>query len=334
LPNSPPNIRNRHRGRQAAAGWGLALIVAVTLFPFDFAFDEQVSIRDELLRGGAMRARGNDLIIGADAALGQGFKGSIAELRIHGARGLAASYSFGESRGTALRDDSGHRNHGELVGGPQWITEQGRGGLRFSEPGQHVRVPNSPSIDIGGRSMTVSMRVLLEDTESDGVIVAKPWRHAVMQPPFYQYGVEFGMPERSVDFYFSDTRGRLRGPFSVHPPMGVWTEIVFVYDGAVRGYVDGRELLATGLQQWELFDILGNLLLFAPLGFGLAALGQGKGMPRAIVIAVVVALGAALALGVEVLQCWLPSRQPSWIDIATNSASAALGAWLHFVIQK
>jgi VanZ family protein len=180
--------------------------------------------------------------------------------------------------------------------------------------------------------MTISMRVLLEDTPSDGVIVAKPWRHGVMKPPYYQYGVEFGALERSVDFYFADTRGRLRGPFSVRPPVGIWTHIAFVYDGAVKGYVDGREVLATAsAQPWDLSDILGNLLLFVPFAFGLAAVGQTRAIPPARGIPLIIVLGAMVSLGVETAQCWLPDREPSWLDFAANCASSGLGAGLHFI---
>src|SRR2546425_3537051 len=346
-------VVSRQSGK-AAAVLGLALILAATLFPFDFSFHEQVSISDDFWLGGAMRPRGNDLIIGADAAFMQGFKGKIGELRIHrdaltavqlakeaqtpqpqdGARPTqecAACYFFTESSGAVLRDDSGKGNHGKLVGGPRWIREEGRGALLFNGSGQHVHVPDNPSIDIGGRSITISMRVLLEESPSDGVIIAKPWRQGVMEPPYYQYAVEFGKRERSVDFHFADTRGRLRGPFSVRPPVDVWTQIAFVYDGAVRGYVDGRELLATNVSPPEdLFDIVGNLLLFVPFAFGLAAMGQGRGVRPERAIPLILVLGAALSFGVETLQCWLPDRDPSWFDVAANSASSAIGAGLHF----
>ena len=327
------------RSGKAAALWGLALVLAATLFPFDFAFDARVSIRDEFAPGGTMKPRGNDLIIGADAAYGQGFKGKLGELRIcraaltpdqvQKAHACAASYSFAQSSGAVLKDDSGNGNDGKLAGGPQWVREQGRAALSFDGSGQYAQVPNSPSIDIGGRSLSISLRVVLEDSPSDGVIVSKPWSPGVMAAPYHQYAVEFGQLERTVNLYFADTRGRQRGPFSVQPPMGVWTHVVFVYDGAVRGYVDGREVRVTG-ESHDLAELLGNLLLFVPLGFGLAALARSRRTPAAIAIPLVLAIGAALSLGVEVLQCWLPDRDPSLVDIAANSASAALGAALQF----
>lgn len=63
---------------------GLALILAVTLFPYQFSFDEVRSFTNRFGLSRTIAARGNDLIIGADPVLGQRFKGRIDELRIYG----------------------------------------------------------------------------------------------------------------------------------------------------------------------------------------------------------------------------------------------------------
>ena len=340
----------------AAALLGLALVVAATLYPFDFSFDDQLSIRGGFSPGSEIRHGGDGLIIGADAAFGQPFRGEIGELRIYrdaltpdevakeaqrSARvrcthGCAVSYSFAQSSGALLQDESGNGNHGKLAGEPRWMREDGRGALAFDGSRRYVQVPDNPSIEIGGRSISITMRVKLQDSPSDSAIVARPWRWGVMVPPYYQYGVEFGGRGRTVDFYFADVRGSVMGPFSVRPPIGTWTHIAFVHDGsAVRGYVDGRELLATEIGEvWDLFDIVVNLLLFVPFGFGLAVLGECMGVRPKTAIALTLVLGAALSLGVEVLQCWLPDRDPSLIDVAANSASSALGAALHFTASS
>src|SRR5688572_11414297 len=51
-------------------------------------------------------------------------------------------------------------------------------------------------------------------------------------------------------------------------------------------------------------------------------------------IPLIMALGAVLSLGVETLQCWLPNREPSWLDVAANCASSGLGAGLHFIANS
>lgn len=348
--------------------WGLALILAATLFPFDFSFEEHISFTKKFGLSGAIGSRGNDLIIGTDASFGQAFRGKIAELRIyrnaltpvqiaHEARqtlgiqpeippasvgmgtegphveGLAASYSFNEDSKTVLSDDSTIGIYGERVSSPEWITEGMRRVLIFDGLGKYVRVANSPSIDISGRKLTISMWIALEDYPSDGVIVAKPWNWGLMAYPYYQYGIEFdGDNAKSVDFYFGDASGKLRGPFSVKPPLFCWTHIAFVYDGVVRGYVDGREQLATGIgDPWDFGDIAINLLLFIPLGFGLAAMTQASGVPPFKAIPLILLFSVVLSGCVEILQCWLPTREPSFIDVATNSTSSILGVFLYFV---
>jgi len=344
------------------------LILGATLFPFDFSFNKHVSFSNRFKLSRSIGSRGIDLIIGADAAFGQAFRGKIAELRIYRdaltplqiareanlafavrhatspalpgmsakdqpVERLAASYSFDETSGMDARDDSGIGNNGALVKSPKWSAEGSRRVLVFNGSGPYVRVSNRPSIDIAGGSMTISMQIALEDYPLDGVIVAKPWHWGWQESPYYQYGVEFdGDNSKTVDFYFGDTSGILRGPFSVKPPLGVWTHIAFVYDGVVRGYVDGREQLVTGIgDPWDFGDTVINLLLFIPLGFGLAALTQSKGVRPVKVILFILVFGATLSLGVEILQCWLPTREPSFIDVATNSTSSILGAFLYYI---
>jgi VanZ family protein len=338
--------------------WGLALVVAATLFPFDFSFEQHISFSNSFKLSKSIESRGNDLIIGADAAFGQPLRGKIDELRIYRialtplqiaqeaktlpgmgsverpVEGLVASYSFNETSGAVLRDDSGNGNEGKLANGPG--AEGRRGALVFNGSGQYVRVPNSPSIDIGGMSLTILMRIALQDSRSDGVIIAKPWHRGVMQYPYYQYGVEFdGSGAKSVDLYLGDTSGRARGPFSVKPPLEVWTHVAFVYDGVIRGYVDGREQLVAGFDDpWDLGDFVGNLLLFIPLGFGLAIMARSKRLPPNRAVPLVLLLGAGVSLGVETLQCWLPGREPSLIDIAANCTSSILGAVLYLVADR
>jgi len=334
--------------------WGLALIVAATLFPFDFSFDGQVNFSNKFNLSRAIEPRGIGLIIGADAALEQPLKGKIDELRIYSsaltplqiareantlpgvqsqeqaAEGLAASYSFNEMSGEVLRDTSRNGNEGRLVNAPTWSTEGRGGSLVFDGSGQYVSIANSPSIDIGGKSLTISMRIALEDSTSSGVILAKPWFSGAMRYPYYQFGVEFrGGDARTVDFYLGDTSGRLHGPFSVKPPLGTWAHVAFVYDGVVRGYVDGHEQIVAGLEDpWDADDIVINLVLFIPLGFGLGAIAKGRGSPPKEVVLRTFILGGAISLVVEILQCWLPHREPSLLDVASNSISSALGAAL------
>jgi len=360
-PNARSHLRSQvvsNRSGSTVAIWGLALVIAATLYPFDFSFDDHVNFSNKFNLSKTIASRGIGLIIGADAAFQQPLRGKIDELRIYRnaltplqiareakilsgkesqerpAEGLAASYSFDQTSGEVLRDSSRNGNDGRLVKAPKWSTEGQGGALAFNGSGQYVSVANSPSIDIGGRSLTISMRIALEDSSLNGVIVAKPWFSGVMQYPYYQFGVEFhGSDAQTVDLYLGDASGRLHGPFSVKPPLGTWTNIAFVYDGIVRGYVDGQEQLVAGFDDpWDLVDIAINLFLFMPLGFGLGAVAQSRGLRPKWAIPLVFLLGGAISLCVEILQCWLPLREPSFLDVASNSISSVLGAVSYSVV--
>jgi hypothetical protein len=329
---------------------GLVLIVGGTLFPFNFSFDEHRSLRNSFRLASAIADRGNDLLIGVDGALRQPFTGRIDNIRIYrralsaaevaedaridsngAAADPVAAYPFDEGSGVVTEDESSNRNDGGLVNGPKWSNDRTRGFLRFTGAGEYVRVPNSPSLDISGTNITISMWIAVDKPADrvDQAIIAKPWRSNLMEDPYYQYAVEFDANGRkSVDFYFGDTSGRLRGPFSIMPPTGVWTHVAFTYDGnLVRGYVDGREQLSTGItDRWRPGDLAINLLLFMPFGFGIGILGRQKGFSTPTILVSVFVAASMFSLGIEVLQSWLPGRYSSFVDVASNGVGAAVGS--------
>ena len=73
------------------------------------------------------------------------------------------------------------------------------------------------------------------------------------------------------------------------------------------------------------FDVLGNIGAYLPLGFlWVAALRQHLALATAVVVAF--AVGTTLSFSMEVMQHFLPSRVPSNLDLACNSAGALMGA--------
>lgn len=72
-------------------------------------------------------------------------------------------------------------------------------------------------------------------------------------------------------------------------------------------------------------DFAANVVLFAPLGFGLAsAFAQRKYSP-AIKLLAVLLLGGSLSLLIEILQTFLPGRHSSLWDVFTNTVGAGVG---------
>jgi len=72
------------------------------------------------------------------------------------------------------------------------------------------------------------------------------------------------------------------------------------------------------------FDILVNVLAYAPFGFFLALAGRDRSDLRRLAAAVGVA--AILSFMMETLQMFLPTRDASVVDLASNVGGAAVGA--------
>lgn len=76
-------------------------------------------------------------------------------------------------------------------------------------------------------------------------------------------------------------------------------------------------------------ELIANVLLFVPLGFGLGQLIQRRSLAG---FRLAVAVSFMVTLGVESLQEFLPTRHSSYIDLITNTLGGALGfgAWWQF----
>ncbi len=81
------------------------------------------------------------------------------------------------------------------------------------------------------------------------------------------------------------------------------------------------------------FDVVFNLLGYAPLGvlLVLAVLRSGGGLPWALALGL--AGPAALSYATELAQQFLPGRHPSLKDMALNTAGAAIGALMALALQ-
>jgi glycopeptide antibiotics resistance protein len=76
---------------------------------------------------------------------------------------------------------------------------------------------------------------------------------------------------------------------------------------------------------WSWSDLVMNVLMFVPFGF-VYQLTRPRGAPPDWPRVVI--LGAALSATIETVQLFSPTRFTSLLDLATNTAGAALGAWL------
>ncbi len=78
----------------------------------------------------------------------------------------------------------------------------------------------------------------------------------------------------------------------------------------------------------RVYDVVQNVVLFVPLGMGVAAALVARQLGAAVVC------GAALSTCIEVAQRFDPTRCPSAIDVVSNSAGALLGAFFVVGIRR
>ena len=86
-------------------------------------------------------------------------------------------------------------------------------------------------------------------------------------------------------------------------------------------------------QYWTMFDVVANLVGYAPLGFLLALALLRSGWASGT-WPVAVGVPVLLSLTVESLQNLLPMRVPSNVDLALNAAGAASGAGVAWVLLR
>jgi VanZ family protein len=90
-----------------------------------------------------------------------------------------------------------------------------------------------------------------------------------------------------------------------------------------RAYLTEYEL---PLGRRALVDVMVNVALFVPIGWGLHRAGRRRGVPPAALLGAVGVTAAVFSGAMETIQFWLP-RYSSIIDVAANTAGGLLGAW-------
>jgi len=90
---------------------------------------------------------------------------------------------------------------------------------------------------------------------------------------------------------------------------------------------------------WTGFDVTANVAGYAPLGFLLALVfarpeAAGRAPANWLPILAASLTGALVSLTMEALQTFLPSRVPSNVDLALNTAGTLAGALLAVVLDR
>lgn len=95
----------------------------------------------------------------------------------------------------------------------------------------------------------------------------------------------------------------------------------------VQGIAPWSFLLAPLPRYWTAFDVVSNVIGYAPLGF-LGCLAVLRTRPRLPAVLTITALALFLSFALESLQMFLPKRVPSNLDLGLNVTGAWLGALL------
>jgi len=94
-------------------------------------------------------------------------------------------------------------------------------------------------------------------------------------------------------------------------------------------YIFSPAFLYLTFTQWQNYaDIVNNILLFLPIGFGCAAISKSRGGGRRYFLPL--ALGLALTLFIEFYQVFLPGRHVSVADVVANTSGSLAGGWIFY----
>ena len=115
---------------------------------------------------------------------------------------------------------------------------------------------------------------------------------------------------------------------------------LFPFDGWRAQGIDPLVFLLAPLPPpyWTGFDVVINVIGYAPLGFLLALgtlrSGQGHAVPGWVVVALATLAGMVLTLAMEFLQIYLPRRVPSNLDLLLNVAGTLAGALCAALLER
>jgi hypothetical protein len=149
---------------------------------------------------------------------------------------------FDDADGVLAADRSPFMNHGSVIRGVHANGVRGTA-LTFppGPPFAQVLVPSSPSLDIGGTSLTIAFFIFLNETLTtrDQIVLQKPWTEGRLEPPYSQFAVEYHLPAKALTLYLGAEAGQ-QLTAAVVPPLARWVHVAFVLSGAtVTGYLQG-----------------------------------------------------------------------------------------------
>ena len=111
----------------------------------------------------------------------------------------------------------------------------------------------------------------------------------------------------------------------------IFTTTLFPFNFTLRGSVLSWRVLALAPGIEGKGEILANILLYLPLGLAITVYFCSRRMQIHRILILVLVICFTISYFCEVLQFFLPSRFPSWRDVASNTMGGILGSLCVFV---
>jgi hypothetical protein len=172
---------------------------------------------------------------------------------------LVGWWKLDEGSGVNVLDDSGHGNHGTLMGDAQWVVGHDGEALEFTGAGTYVDCGNAEVLNLG--VFSVSFWCNIPSTQAWNHMISKGQHVASGSPGSVNWGVMMYESQETILFETYNDTGWVG--ISADTTIGQWHHVVATYDGdTMQLYHDG-ELAASTTGAGILLDQSRPLLIGA-----------------------------------------------------------------------
>ena len=124
------------------------------------------------------------------------------------------------------------------MNGTAWAAGPYDNIVSFNGVNGYLSIANSPSLNISGNELTLSMWINPQPLSGDDSVVLGKL-DATMTSPFYQYGLELAGGQEPI-FYLGTNGGVLFARMGSILALGQWSHLAVMFNGSqVRFYVNG-----------------------------------------------------------------------------------------------